>query len=403
MTATFVVIAVLMTLGALAWVLLPLLNRPARESIVERPAANLAVLRDQLAELDADLAHGAISAEQHALARAELERRALEEGQGGPETGPRPESRWLPVALGVLIPVGALSLYLVIGTPEAILASRGSHETEITPEQVERMVAGLAARLEKNPDDPAGWSLLGRSYYAMGRFAEAVAAYERAVKLAVDDAGLYADYADALAMTRDRRIDDTVLVLVNQALKLNPDHPKALVMAGTAAYERKDYAAAAGYFERLQRQVPPDTEMARVVAARIADARSKSGGKGAPPAEAPLPRATVSGRVALSPGLAAKAAASDTVFVLARAAEGPRMPLAILKRQVKDLPLDFTLSDEQAMSPQMKLSKFQEVVIVARVSRSGGAAPQPGDLQGETGAVKVGAGTVNVVIDAVVP
>ena len=407
MTA-FVVAAVLMTLGALAWVLLPLLHRPARESFVARRAANLAVLRDQLTELDADLANGAISPENHARARADLERRVLEEGEAGSDETRRRDARWLPVALGVLIPVGALSLYLSIGNPDAILSRDPHGEAEITPEQIERMVSGLAARLEKSPDDPAGWSLLGRSYYAMGRFPEAVAAYARAVKLTEDDAGLFADYADALAMSRDRRIDENVLVLVNQALKINPDHPKALVMAGTAAYERKDYRAAAGYFERLQRQVPPDTEMARVVAERVADARARSEakggeakGRGAEPAGAA--GATISGRVALSPKLAQKAAPSDTVFVLARAVEGSRMPLAILKRQVKDLPLEFTLSDEQAMAPEMRLSKFTEVVVVARVSKSGGAAAQGGDLQGATGAVKVGTGNVNLVIDTVVP
>jgi cytochrome c-type biogenesis protein CcmH len=275
------------------------------------------------------------------------------------------------------------------------------------------MVGRLAARLETTPDDADGWALLARSYSTLERFPQAVAAYARAIKLRTDDAALYADYADALAMTREPRFDKDVLALIGRALKIDPDHPKALLLAATAAADRRDFGGAANHLEHLQKQLPPDSDFARMVGQRLAEARAQGApAKSAPaaqptaksaPAAQPASSAGIAGRVELSAAIAAKAAPTDTVFILARAPEGSRMPLAILKRQVKDLPVDFALSDAQAMSPAMKLSSFQEVVIVARVSKSGSAAPQSGDLLGTTPAVKLGAAGVKVVIDSVVP
>lgn len=400
----FIVIAAVMTAGALAWVLPPLLLQRRVESGVARRASNLAVLRDQVAELDADLRNGTITADQHVRARAELERRVLDEAATVPqEVGAKTMGRWPAVVVGVFVPLVALLFYLQTGSPGALAPGHG--DASMTPQQVELMVSRLAAKLEASPDDPAGWALLGRSYYALGRFDEAVKAYAKAVQLTTDDAGLYADYADALAMTQDRRIDDKVLVLINHALKINPDHVKALALAGGAAFERKDYKAAVGYLERIQRQIPPETELGRMVAERVEQARALAGAKVETPSAsaAAAAGATIRGRVVLSPELKGKAAPSDTVFIVARASEGPRMPLAILKRTVKDLPAEFTLGDEQAMSPEMKLSKFREVIVVARVSKSGGAAPQSGDLQGMTGVITVGATGIKLVIDSVVP
>jgi cytochrome c-type biogenesis protein CcmH len=430
----FIAIAAVMIAGALAWVLPPLIRRRAREPSLPREQTNLAVLRDQQAELTAERARGAITREHYEAARGELERRVLEEAGAAPS--PRasvPDGRWVAGIVGAVIPLAAAVLYFQIGSPEAMApgtsAARGGHGTSgATAEQIEQMVGRLAARLEARPDDAEGWYMLGRSYYVMRRFADAVKAFDRAVKLQVEDAGLYADYADALAMSQDRQFDDKVLALIDHALKLDPEHPKALIIASTAALQRRDYRAAVDYLERLERVAPHGSELSQMVAERLQEARAEASPKGGATvvAQAPVspkgePKAaakagdtppspagtagetTIKGRVALSASLAAKAAPTDTVFILARALEGPRMPLAILKRQVKDLPLDFTLSDEQAMSPEMRLSKFSEVIVIARVSRAGGAAPQSGDLQGQTSAVKVGSIGVNVTIESVVP
>jgi cytochrome c-type biogenesis protein CcmH len=432
----FLAIAAAMIAGALAWVLPPLLRRRARVEGIPRRQSNLAILRDQQAELEAELERGAITREHYERAKGELERRVLEEVDEVPaRSAGAPDGRWVAGIVGAVIPLAAAVLYFQIGSPDAIsLAGRSAGADHggpaATAQQVEQMVERLAARLQAKPDDAEGWYLLGRSYYVMGKFSESAAAYERAVKLQVEEAGLYADYADAVAMSQDRRLDDKVLALVDRALKLDPEHPKALIMAGTAALQRKDYRSAVSYLERLERVAPPGSDLARMVGERLQEVRAEAGLKGdakvaqaAPKADAkaaaraeaaeksaekpapgaPAAGAVIKGRVTLSPSIAAKAAPTDTVFVLARALEGPRMPLAILKRQVKDLPLDFTLSDEQAMSPEMKLSKFREVIVIARVSKSGGAAPQSGDMQGQTSAVKVGATGVNITIESVVP
>jgi cytochrome c-type biogenesis protein CcmH len=264
----------------------------------------------------------------------------------------------------------------------------------------------------------------------MQRYDDASAAYAHAAALIKDDAGLLADYADALGMQQGRRIDGKALQMVEQALKIDPGHWKALAMAGSAAFERKDYRKAVAYWERLQSAVPPDSEFARSVASNLQEARELGGIKattkaGTPqpsviaskpaaatksaPTPATVPTATaaagasVRGSVSLAGALAAKAAPSDTVFIFARAAEGPRMPLAILRLQVKDLPTTFTLDDSQAMTPAMKLSNFPEVVVGARVSKSANAVPQSGDLQGFSQKMKAGGAPVKIVIDQVVP
>jgi cytochrome c-type biogenesis protein CcmH len=405
----FIAIASVMTLAALAWILRPLLRRHPATQGVARDEANLALLRDQLAESEAELARGAISPEQHQRTRTDIERRVLEEvvAASPAAQGARPVRIGVAVAIAIAIPLAALLAYLQFGNPDALLELPAGHgEAAVTPEVVEQMVAKLAARLETTPDDADGWALLARSYYALERFPQAIAAYGRAIKLRTDDANLYADYADALAMTREPRFDAEVMALIGQALKIDPDHPKALLLSATAAAGRGDHRGATAYLERLQRLLPPESHFAQVVAQRLAEARAQGDtGKSAPVAKAAkgVSGTTIAGRVELSAAIAGKAAPTDTVFILARAPEGSRMPLAILKHQVKDLPLDFALSDAQAMSPAMKLSSFPEVVVVARVSKSGSAAPQSGDLVGTTNAVKLGAAGVRVSIDSVVP
>jgi cytochrome c-type biogenesis protein CcmH len=401
----FLVVAVAMLAVAVAWVLVPLLARRSHAS-PDPEATNLSVLRDQLAELAADRARGTLAQERYEQAKLELERRVLEEVRPGEPAGAAPPtaSAWTAAVLGAVIPIAAIALYVTVGTPGALLAEAPSARNEFTPEQIERAMVKLAAHLERNPDDAQGWRLLARSYYVMSRYPEAVGAYERAAALLPRDADLLADYADALGMTQGRSLRGKPLELVERALAIDPDHWKALSLAGTAAFERKDYARAIAYWERVKQTVPPDSELGRSIDASIAEARALGG---ASPAAAGAPKtaasAKVAGRVSLAQALAAKAAPTDTVFVFARAASGPPMPLAVLRRQVKDLPLDFTLDDSMALAPNRKLSGVAEVIIGARVSRSGSATPASGDLQGLSRPVRVGARGVAVVIDTALP
>jgi cytochrome c-type biogenesis protein CcmH len=401
----FIGIAAAMVVVAIAWVLVPLLARRTRAGPAPE-AANLDILRDQLAELDADVARGVLPRERYEQARAELERRVLEEAQGAPapSSAPEPASAWTAAALAAAIPFAAAALYLAVGTPSA-LSPGAEPQHEITRERVEQMVARLAARLEKSPDDPEGWRVLGRSYAVMGRHAEAARAYEQAVSLVPGDADLLADFADALAITQGRSLQGKPLELVRRALAIDPKQWKALALAGTAAFERKDYAQAIAYWKRLQQVAPPDSEIARSVNSSIAEARELAGGQpGSKAAKTPAPTiGKVMGRVSLAQGLAARAEPTDTVFIFARAAGGPPMPLAVLRKQVRDLPLEFTLDDSMAIMSNLKLSDFAEVIVGARVSRSGDATPQSGDLQGVSRPVKVGATGVAVVIDSAVP
>ncbi len=389
---------------ALAWVLPVLLRARRGGGAQPASAANLALLRDQLGELDRDLANAVISPEQHRQARDDLARRALEEARGEANGAIVPRARpatATALSLAIALPLCAALLYMQLGRPGAISGQDSDSAASVTPQQVEAMIAQLAAKLEKSPDDAAGWAMLGRSYFVLQRFPEAASAYARATSLVRDNADLLADHADALAMSQGRRIDASVTALLERALQIDPEQFKALAMASSAAFDRKDYAKAIEYWQRLRGRAPPDSEFARTLDANISEARQLAG----EPTRAPVAvgSGAVGGTVSLSPALAGKVDAEDTVFVYARAAEGPRQPLAVIRRQVKDLPLRFSLDDTQAMAPNMTLSSYPEVVVGARVSKSAQAAPQSGDLQGASKNVKVGASDVVVVIDTLVP
>jgi cytochrome c-type biogenesis protein CcmH len=405
----FVIIAVVMATVAVLCVLPPLLRRRTAGEGVARAASNLAVYRDQLAELDSDLRIGTLSPEQYAQAKLEIERRVLDEAsvEGTTATRTSRGGRWTAAVLAAAIPFCAALLYSQFGNPGALLqrTSVASGQHDVTPQQIEAMVAKLAARLEQNPDDANGWVMLARSYSTMQRLPEAVAAYAKATAIVRDDANLLADYADALATSTGRNLEGRPLELVMQALQLDPNQWKALALAGTAAFDRKDYKAAVAYWEKLMQQLPPDSEFGKSMSVSIAEARQLGGVKssGVPAGRQPATAASVRGTVRLSPALAGKVAPADTVFIFTRAAEGPRQPLAVVRRQAKDLPAGFTLDDSQAMSPQMKLSNFREVVVGALISKSGSAMPQSGDLQGMSQKVKVGSGYIAVVIDQVIP
>lgn len=451
MTA-FIFVAAVMVAVALAWLLWPLLRSAQRPSL-EGHVANATIYRDQFADLDADLKRGTLSEAQYGEARAELERRLLDEGRAGTETAApvsRSSNKTVAAALAVAVPLVAGLLYAQLGAPDAFspLAQAGNPSHEMSGADVEKMVQQLAERLEKEPQNVEGWVILARTYYTMRRFPEAAAAYEKLTKLVPNEPDLLTDYADALAMSQGRNIEGKPLEIVLQALKINPDHWKALAMAGTAAFDRKDYKQAVIYWEQLRATQPADSPIAQSITASINEARQLAGMPPLPAAMPPVAAAkplapgakmptdhppldggkpstaapaaakadtakaadsaaapagkTVSGTVSLASTLSGKAAPQDIVFVFARPADGSKMPLAILRAQVKDLPLKFTLDDTMAMSPASKISGFEQVVIAARVSKSGGVSPQSGDLETVTQPVKVGSRDLVVTIDSVV-
>jgi len=274
-------------------------------------------------------------------------------------------------------------VYLAVGSPGAL---------ESPEHNIESMVARLAAHLRTNTDDVSGWKLLGRSYAALGRFPEAADAYARAAVREPRDAQLLADLADTLAMARGQRLAGEPEKLILRALEIDPENLKALALAGTAAYDRKDYSTAAAYWQRMLPLVPADSEDARAIQANINEARALSGKDGK--------KSGLRGTVAIAPQLKDQVSPDDTVFIIARAAEGPPAPLAVLKAKASQLPLSFALDDSLAMAPGMAVSAFPRIVVIARVSKSGKPASQAGDLQGSSKPVANDASGVTVVIDS---
>ena len=407
-------LAAALVLAALSVLLWPLLRTRRGGAVPDANSAAIAVFRDQKRAADADFASGAISGAERDVVLSDLAQRVTDEIGASPRphaTGTMPRPSW-PLAIGLLvsIPVLAIVLYGRLGDPAAAAvaqASDGGHE--LSDPQIAAMIGALERRLEQRPDNAEGWALLARSDYALGRFPAAAEAYTKALALAPDNPDLLADYADTLGMTQGRHLAGKPLALVERALAIDPQHGKALALAATAAMEAHDPSKALAYWRRLAAQLPPGSDDATQVAAVIAEL-----GGGAPDAvntmRAPGQRAsaasnggTISGRVAVSPPLAQKVAPTDTVFIFARAPAGPRMPLAALRIPASELPKEFTLDDAMGMAAGTKLSSASEVIVEARLSRTGNALAQPGDLFGRSGPIKPGATGVRITIDQVMP
>lgn len=280
MTA-FILLAGLLLAGALLLIVPPLLGAGARQRREQARQSTMAltVLREQLAELDADLASGQIDAESHARSREELERRALEEGEAAAEAAEladaRPSRGWA-VAMAVSIPAVAIASYLAIGEPEALDPANLTTQQGFTREQVNDMVGQLVARLEQEPDNVEGWTMLARTYMVLEDYPKAVAAFARLGALVPDDPDVLADWADATAVVSGT-VQGEAEALAQRALAVAPQHVKALAIAGTGAYQRKDFATAAGHWERILAQIPATNDMAKGLRDSINDARAKAG------------------------------------------------------------------------------------------------------------------------------
>lgn len=410
------------TLAALLW---PLLRVRHGAAAPDAESAAIAVYRDQKQALDAESEDGAITAEERDAAVAELSRRLGDELAALPQaiaSGRGQRRAWaVALALLLLVPAAALVLYAHLGNPDAtsvIAANDSRNAHELSESQITAMVDKLAQRLKSHPDEAEGWMLLARSYAALGRFGEAADAYAHADTLIPDNADLLADYADALAMAQGKRLAGKPAELARRALAIDPQQRKALALAATAALEAGDVDGSLSAWRRLQAQFPEGSDDARQIGAIVAEIESdRHHGQGLPAAPGkparrpdqtaatpPAPAApTIAGEVEIAPALASKVALSDTVFIFARAVDGPRMPLAVLRVPARELPKQFRLDDSMGMASGVKLSNAAAVIVEARISKSGNALPQPGDLSGKSPPVKPGASDVKVTIDQVVP
>ena len=355
----FWALAAALTAAALAFVLPPLLRRRTAAPDL-RVAANAAIYREQLEELTAELQRGTVTKEEFERAGREVERRIVAEHAGGAaEPARHRASVAAAIAVGLLLPLAAALGYWQLGAPRAL---QEESMRKADPQQLQALVERLSAQLQKSPEDAEGWALLGRALSSLGQHERAAQAIARAMQLAPQDRELLVEFV------------------------------KTLALAGRLEFEQRNYAAAIGYWEQILPFAPPESEFERSIAESIAEARSLGG----------IAPVSVQGVVSLNPALKGKVKPGDTVFVLARPAAGSRMPLAVLRTTVEKLPYPFTLDDSMAMAPDARLSGQAKVVITARISRSGQAAPQKGDIEGASAPVAPGATGVGVVLSRVI-
>ncbi|MDR4652683.1 MAG: c-type cytochrome biogenesis protein CcmI [Nitrosomonas sp.] len=458
MTGFWVISGILIVVALLFIVPTLLKGRNEQEERVERDAVNVTVYRDQLAELEKDLENDILTQDQYSQSKQELQQRMLQDIPDRTEVETKNPGGFANIAISTVIvmalPIAAVYLYLEIGDtrgllPQAQLANAtqmqqhpgNNNETPAGHDNFMSVLDNLITRLNNNPEDIEGWFMLARTYAIMKRYDEAANTYARLNEMIPKNPQILSDYADVLAMTNDGSLIGKPSELITEALNIDPEYPKALALAGTVEYEKKEFNQAAVYWERLLAVIPDESQLAQSVRESIADARElavkESGAQPAQVAEAggsvggavdkksnsnasdiksqQMERDTssvsstessslsISGTVTISDTVSSSVNPNDTLFIYARAETGPKMPLAILRLKASDLPAVFTLTDEMAMTPAMKLSSFPNVIIEARISRSGQAVPSSGDLQGLSNPVKVGANNVAIMIDSRIP
>ena len=420
----FWVLSSLMVIVAIALVILPLQGK-RRGTDAAGTSASLEIHRHRAAELEEEHARGIVAEESLESARSELKRDLLKDSDAH-ETAraPMTDARRAVFGTAIVVPLAVVGLYLWLGNTGLIekrlveqsdAGNGSSGQAAVPPEMhgVTEMVARLEAKLQNAPGDAEGWILLGRSYAYQRRFDDALRAFTVAVDLKPGDARLLGDYAEALAVARNSRVDMEVMGIVERALAIDPANKKALWLAGLERYQSGDHARAVTIWNRLRRQLQENSSERQLVDTYIAQAGGKpvntpamqqqASAAGQPAVSGDGAPAAITVHVSLDPELAQQVSPEDTLFIFARAHEGPRMPLAIVRKQVRDLPLRVALDDAQSMAPGMQISQFPRVVVGARISKRGDARAQAGDLEGLSEPVQTGSGRIaRIQIDQVV-
>ena len=383
----FLLIVSVLILIAFGFILPPLWRKPALLA-ADLDQRNILIAQHRLAELKENRRSGGLSQAQYDEQLADLEQALsddldIKSHVSSAQSG----GRWMIYVLFLAVPVLAGSLYWTLGNYQAV-----SHSAEMAVDpdtlkqaEVNKMVEGLAEKMKANPDDAQGWLMLGRSYKVLEQHTKAVDAFAHAYQLLGDQAEIMLLYADALAYVNDKNLTGKPAELVFKALALEPDNMNALWLGGMAKAQQGDTATAIMLWKKLDALLPPGSESQQEIQGLLAKVESA-----APPAPAQteaapaanVPGVAVTVQVSLAPELQKSASPDDTVFIYAQALSGPKMPLAIVRKQVSDLPITVSLNDTMAMMPNMKLSNFAEVKLLARISKSGNAMSQPGDLIG---------------------
>ncbi len=382
--------------------------------------ANAAVYRDQLADLEREHQLGNLNDEELQASRDELTQRLLDDVRDAPDAAPAPATSpvpvvwrkpWAVIALVVfVVPVCSMLLYSVLGQPAALdplaLKQGVDASAEVTPEKLTEMATALTRRLQDEPNSMEGWVMLGRVQRARGRYEEAAEALGKALSLSRDD-NLLIERAEVLAQKNGGSFAGEPWSIIQRVLAADPHHLNALFLAGSASYAEMNFRSALRFWERAREVVPADSPDAPELDRAIAEARDKMGLPPIPPraaAEAPSNKvadaaaSSISGRVTLVNELKGLVAPTDTVFVYATPVSGSRMPVAIVRTTADKLPLDFVLDDSTAMNPNVKLSSMSEVTVRVRISKSGQATAQAGDLGVSLSPVKPGSKGLNLMV-----
>jgi len=381
--------------------ILPALLRPKVSQQTNTQSERRDVFRGQFDDIAQDKAAGVLSDAQYVVAKAELERRMLDEIGLTKLTGKKLVKPDLIMAcvIAVLIPIGAFLVYSMIGQPAVLFNPQilAAAPNEPTQAQIDALLAEVKVKLAENPNDAQGWRVLAKVNARLERFDEAIPAFEKANQLTPNDPQLLSDYAEAQAIANGYKLAGKPEALLQQALKINPNNEHALRLAGAAAFERKDYSQVVVLWEHLKTLLPQDSPVMPELVAAIQKAKTMAAEK--PTANTQV---SVTGTVHIAPALANQLPANATLFVYARAAQGAPIPIAIVRASVKDLPFAFTLDDTTAPMPNETLSQEKEVVLVARISKSGDAKAQAGDLQGVTDAFRPSGVPVDIEINELV-
>jgi len=386
---TFWAVIVFFLCAGLGILLVPLLRVSRRDQADQRLQQNIGIAREQRHQLDWQLEAGEIDQADYDSAFIDLQT-SLALGLKPQESGSeKSRGTWMALVVLVLVPALSLSLYSiygeyhVIGNPQILQAIENPVAQQHSGKDIDGMLQALQLKLQQNPEDASGWYMLGRSLMAIQSYDEAVVAFQRTYELTGDEPAILFSLADALTMQNGGNLLGTPEKLLQRGLKIAPRDPKGLWLAGLAAEQRKDYSTAHRYWTTLLPLVSDDQASLQQVQALIG--RLEQRNPDLVPAAGVIQ--TINLEVDITPKLKNRANPNDTVFVYARAAQGPPMPLAVKKLKLSDLPATVVLSDNDAMIPSMKLSSFDQLILGARVSRSGKPVPQPGDFFTEINAL----------------
>ena len=402
---TFYIAAIVLVLLVLAALFRPFFWKTTVHH-ASRQQLNAAIYKEEIAKLEKERSEGLIDGATYEISHAEMRQRLFQDTSEDDGVAVLGSPKKTIIALTIFIPVIAAVMYFWLGSAQQI--ADGGAKQQVAQQDVEKMVAGLAAKMEQDPSNLKGWAMLARSYKVMGRPKDAEKAYDRAGSYLDTDPQLLADYADVSASNANGSFEGKPQAIINRALKADPNNMMALWLAGTADYNRGDYKGAVQVWGRLAKLLPADSEDMKMIQGSIMEAR----GKANLPPEPLVSQATspviavssknINGTVEINPDLKSRIKPDYIVMVIARA-PGARMPVAIMRGKAADLPLRFVLNDALAMTPDTLISNLSEATIEVRISKSGQAKAEPGDLYSEIQTVKVGTNNLKVVVDQVRP